>query len=399
MKRCSVLCLLLLPFYCATLLGVEPAQSNSDGFIALFNGKDFTGWRFSDASAVPAEPPVAWKIDAGTIVGLGDANAILASQWDYGNFELEFEWRATQDDYDADLYIHSGRLLHADPIRLKQGLDGGPQENDRGEGGYNASPSGQIGGSGKARKAVPELQKPVGEWNAWKITVRGSTHTLTCNGQEAWNVDDHVLRRGYLGFRVFKGPLEIRNVRLRETDFRSLMNLADWEVYPGYGGAGPLEKHWTTDGDVWTFKGEGPSIVTKKKDYANYELRAEFLFADPDPEMNTGIYLRGVHPWQVEVWQHKWGCGLWGILHGAPEMGKAIPPSMRMENPSGQWNYLEARVENHVVSVWLNGRTTIDRYPIKQVDNRFPDQGGIALQAHYPWKEIRFRNLRVKSLE
>lgn len=27
----------------------------------------------------------------GVIVGSGDPKAILASQWDYGNFELEFE--------------------------------------------------------------------------------------------------------------------------------------------------------------------------------------------------------------------------------------------------------------------------------------------------------------------
>lgn len=207
--------LVLLAFTLVLSLAAARAQD----FVPLFNGRDFTGWRFSDQSAMPKSPPAAWRVEGGVIIGAGDAPAILASQWDYADFELEFEWRATDDAFDADLYIHSGRLLDADPIRMTKALAGGPQENDRGEGQYNAGPKGMIGGSGKARKAVPELQKPAGEWNAWRVVATGGRYSLTCNGREAWSCDDHVPRRGYLGFRVFKGPLEIRNVRLRETGF------------------------------------------------------------------------------------------------------------------------------------------------------------------------------------
>lgn len=392
-------------------LTVSPAPADDAGgadFVPLFNGRDFTGWRFGDSSAAPKEVPAAWKVADGSVVGVGDPGAILASQWDYEDFEFEFEWRAADASFDADLYVHGGRLLEADPIRMAKGLEGGPQETDRGEGGYNAGPKGQIGGGGTRRKAVPELQRPVGEWNTWRIVAEGDTFSLFCNGQLAWENDDHAPRRGYLGFRVFNGPMEFRNLKLREIGYRGLMDMAEWEVYPGYGGDGPLDKHWTRDGDggrLWVFKGPGPSLVTKKKDYTDYRLRAEFLFADPDPaEINTGIYLRGVHPWQAEVWEHKWGSGLWGVLHGHgpagphnQNMGKAIRPDVRMDNPPGQWNYLEVRVEDNVVSMWLNGRTIIDRYPIKKVDPKFPDAGGIGLQAHWPWKEIRFHNLRVKA--
>lgn len=395
--------LVLLAFTLVLSLAAARAQD----FAPLFNGRDFTGWRFSDQSAMPKSPPAAWRVEGGVIIGAGDAPAILASQWDYADFELEFEWRAKDDAFDADLYIHSDRLLGADPIRLTKALAGGPQENDRGEGQYNAGPKGMIGGSGKARKAVPELQKPAGEWNAWRVVATGGRYSLTCNGREAWSCDDHVPRRGYLGFRVFKGPLEIRNVRLRETGFQSLMNIAEWEVYPGFGGRGPLEQHWKTEGLLWTFQGPGPSIVTKRKDFANYHLRVEFLFADPDPtDLNSGIYLRGVHPWQADIWEHKWGSGLWGMLHAyvpaqknIQDLGKVVRPQVRMDNPQGHWNHLEVRIENNVVTTWLNGRVTVDAYPIKQVDPKFPDRGGIGLQAHWPWKEIRFHNLRVKALK
>lgn len=388
------------------------AEFPAAGFVPLFNGTDFTGWRFGDASAAPRELPKAWRVEAGTIVGAGDPDAILATQWDYGDFELEFEWRADHDDVDVDVFVHAGRLLPADPIRITKTLAGGPQENDRGEGFYNASATGSIGGGGSDRRAVPELQQPTGRWNTWTIVAEGPVLSLRCNGREAWRCTDHVPRRGAIGFRVRRGPFALRNVRIRELGAVSLMEMAEWEVYPGFGGNGPLDEHWKRDGLVWTLEGPGPSIVTRRKDFADYELRLEFLFADADPAaINSGVYLRGVHPWQADIWEHAWGSGLWGVLHVSarmasdggreyyPELGKVVRPISRMDNPPGQWNYLEIRVENGAVSTWLNGRPTIDRYPIKRVDPRFPDAGGIGLQAHAPWKRIRFRDIRLRPLD
>ncbi len=124
------------------------------------------------------------------------------------------------------------------------------------------------------------------------------------------------------------------------------MEMTKWEVYPGFGGRGPLDEHWKRDGLVWTLKGPGPSIVTKKKDFRNYQLRLAFLFAAPDPaEINSGVYLRGIHPWQADIWEHKWGSGLWASDMCRPrmakvgdkqfytELGKVIRPDVRMDNP------------------------------------------------------------------
>lgn len=409
-RRLGLLAMLLLS--CLGPTAAVAQEADAAGSVSIFNGTDFTGWRLGDASAMPKQIPAAWTVANSVIVGAGDPAAILASQWDYDDFEFEFEWRAANDAVDADVYVHAGRLLEADPIRITKTLAGGPQETDRGEGFYNASATGSIGGGGNARRAVPELQKPTGEWNVRKIAASGPKFELHCNGKLAWSCTDHVPRKGYLGFRVFKGPLELKNLRLRETGFRSLMNIAEWEVYPGYGGNGPLEKHWKRDGLLWVQSGPGPSLVTRKKDYRNYRLRLEFLFADPNPDsINSGVYLRGVHPWQADIWEHKWGSGLWGVGHVSakmasaggkqyyPELGKVIRPIVRMDNPPGQWNYLEVLVENGVVSTTLNGRPAVDRYPMKKVDPKFPDAGGIGLQTHAPWKEMRFHNIRLQAFD
>jgi hypothetical protein len=79
---------LLLPL---SVLHAAEEPNTADDFVSLFNGKDFTGWRFSDKSAMPKQSPTAWKIENGVIIGSGDKRAILASQWEYEAFELEFD--------------------------------------------------------------------------------------------------------------------------------------------------------------------------------------------------------------------------------------------------------------------------------------------------------------------
>jgi hypothetical protein len=135
------------------------------------------------------------------------------------------------------------------------------------------------------------------------------------------------------------------------------------------------------------------------------------MVADPAVNsVNTGVYLRGVHSWQAEIWQHAWGSGLWGVLHASakqaragsvqyyPALGKAVRPIRRMDHAAGRWNYLEVRVQNDVISTRLNGRPTVDRRPIEQVDPRFPSAGGIGLQGHDPWKDVRFRDIRIMEI-
>jgi hypothetical protein len=56
---------------------------------ALFNGKDLTGWKQMNGKA-------KFNIDKGEIVGttvFGEPNSFLATEKDYGDFVLEFEYK------------------------------------------------------------------------------------------------------------------------------------------------------------------------------------------------------------------------------------------------------------------------------------------------------------------
>ncbi len=123
----------------------------------------------------------------------------LATEKEYGDFELRFEWRALKDKYNSGLFIRSGRKVNANQINLAKG----------GEGGF-------IGGKVKGAKTVPDLQKPAKEWNEWRVLARGDKVTFWCNGKMAWEATGLKPAMGYIGLQAEGAPMEFRKLRIRE---------------------------------------------------------------------------------------------------------------------------------------------------------------------------------------
>lgn len=171
------------------------------GFTALFNGRDFTGWR------VPAGDNGHWKVVDGVIDYDAESEApgdkSLWSEREFGDFELHVDWRIK-----ATPYVNPGVLYvlpdgtHARDITGKELRLALPDSDSgiflRGEGRYQVNiwcwpiGSGEMYGVRTDPKTSPELRaavtprhqadKPVGEWNRFVITVRGKTVTVVLNG-------------------------------------------------------------------------------------------------------------------------------------------------------------------------------------------------------------------------
>ena len=131
-------------------------QEKADGFVSLFNGRDLTDWRFDDSASPPEKLPDNWKVEDGVIKVLGGGSPHLASAKEFGDFELRLEWRGLRDKYNSGLFLRSGKKVGANQINLAHG----------GEGAF-------IGGKLTGAKKVPELQKPAGEWNEWRVLAKG----------------------------------------------------------------------------------------------------------------------------------------------------------------------------------------------------------------------------------
>ncbi len=183
----------------AVALGAAPGSE--DGFRTLFDGKDLANW------IVPEGDNGHWKIADGVIdydarsEAPGSKN--LVSKEQFGNFVLQLEWRIKETPYtnpNIPYILPDG--THA------RGVDGKELKfalPDSDSGVYLRDPSGksQVNiwcwpiGSGEVygyrtdpaqpaavrAGATPRTQadKPVGEWNAFEITLKGDRLTVVLN--------------------------------------------------------------------------------------------------------------------------------------------------------------------------------------------------------------------------
>jgi hypothetical protein len=191
----------------AALVGMAALQADegisekekAEGFKPLFNGKDFTGWRFSGGKEDGAREAPNWKVKDGMILLSGGSEPHLATEREYADFELRFQWRALRDPYNSGLFLRSGQKVGANQINLAKGKEGD-----------------FINGKAKGAKPVPQLQKAAKEWNDWRVLVRGDKVTFWCNGQLAWEAAGIGPAKGYIGIQAEGAPIEFRNLRIRE---------------------------------------------------------------------------------------------------------------------------------------------------------------------------------------
>ena len=159
-------------------------------------------------------------------------------------------------------------------------------------------------------------------------------------------------------------------------------------------------QHWSVkDGEILN-PGTG-AYATTDKDYGDFELVLEYNMA---PKGDSGVYLRGVP--QVQIWdptdekafKHNAQLGsgaLWNNSPGKP--GK--DPLVLADKPAGEWNSLRIVMTGARVSIWLNGKQTVDHATLENYYDRkaaIPAKGPISLQTH--GAPIRWRNLAIREI-
>ena len=157
---------------------------DEDGYIHIFNGTDFTGWRGYNKDDVPK----SWIIEDGVmhIKGSGTGEAHSSDGGDlifahkFKNFELSVDWKVSkgansgifylaQEVKDQQIWIsapESQILDNQNHIDAKLGVDGNRQSTSL----YDMIP------------AKPQNAKPFGEWNNTTITVFKGTVLHAQNG-------------------------------------------------------------------------------------------------------------------------------------------------------------------------------------------------------------------------
>jgi hypothetical protein len=161
-----------------------------------------------------------------------------------------------------------------------------------------------------------------------------------------------------------------------------------------------FSQHWSVkDGEIHN-PGTGP-YATTDKEYGDFELTLEYNMA---PKGDSGVYLRGAP--QVQIWDptdekaHKHGAQLGsGALWNNTKGNAGKDPLVLADKPAGEWNTLRVVMTGSRVSVWLNGKQTVDHAIMENYYDRkaaLPARGPICLQTH--GAPIRWRNIAIREI-
>jgi hypothetical protein len=210
MRRCVFVPLALL---LCLAPDARPAGDNvpPDGFTALFNGKDLTGWKATGNMKV-------WGAENGVIFVQGGGGGWLMTEKEYGDFELRVEYKMTKG---ANSGVGIRSPLQGDPAYVGMEIQ---LIDDVGWPGKLAS----WQHTGSIYNVVPAAKianKPVGEWNRMRIVARGRRVLVEQNGEKLVDadLDDYVKEHGkrhpgisraagHIGFQSYNTRVEFRNV-------------------------------------------------------------------------------------------------------------------------------------------------------------------------------------------
>lgn len=202
----------------------EPDNIPPAGFAALFNGRDLTGWK-----GLVADPPARAKMTAEQLATMQQAattealkhwtvvdgvitydgkNNSLSTAKDYADFEMLVDWKI-QPGGDSGLYLRGSPQIqiwdHADG-------SGGLFNNQK-------NPS----------KPTRKADKPIGEWNRFRILMVGEKVTVYLNDElvvkdvtmeNYWDRKLPIYPTGQIELQHHGNPIFFKNIYIREISSR-----------------------------------------------------------------------------------------------------------------------------------------------------------------------------------
>lgn len=297
---------LLAGFFAFT---INVLAADEEGFTPLFNGRDLAAWVNANCA------PETWSVTNGMIHCTGHPTGAMRTERQYENFILEVEWRHLSSGGNSGVFIW-GTPIAAPGVPFLRGIE--VQVLDHG---YNASGKNQWYtthgdvfpihgahmkpfGRHNGERSFPSEERSKGfpEWNHYRIVCTNGTIRLSVNGKEVSGGEDCNYRKGFLALESEGGPVEFRNIRIKELPSS---NPAPDLVAPNESGFSALFngldlRGWKAS-DRWSADGE--RLHLKKGAPSENNLRTEREFGDaefiidvkPSRDSETpAILIRGV---------------------------------------------------------------------------------------------------------
>lgn len=229
--------ILLLVTACSQKPNTLTSLEKKDGWVLLFNGKDFTGWRQCNGTDMPKNWTIednAMKVFTGEGKEPGQgANGDILYNKIFSNFELSIDWKAGK-------MANSGIFFNVREVPGKPIYFAAPEVQvlDNVDATDNKVASHLAGSLYDMIAADPKTVNPAGEWNTIVIKVLNGKVTHTQNGVKvveyelwtpAWDelvqnskfktfpgFIEGISKEGYIGLQDHGYTVWFRNIKIRE---------------------------------------------------------------------------------------------------------------------------------------------------------------------------------------
>lgn len=217
----AVLIAVSLPLYAVVKAPLSKEKKDDEqGFVSLFNGKDFEGWQ---------GPVKNYSIEKDAFFCKKGTHGKLYTKKQYGDFILRFEFLLTPG---ANNGLAIRAPLTGNPSYT--GMELQILDNTKPQYKKHFRPDQMHGAIYGVLGAKTGHLKPVGEWNSQEVICKGKQVKVTLNGKVILDADVHKLsktktpdgkkhpglmkKKGHLAILGHRDRVGFRNVRIKSLD-------------------------------------------------------------------------------------------------------------------------------------------------------------------------------------
>ena len=408
-------------------------MSDEEGFVSIFNGKDFTGWeglvknpiargKMSKKELAKAQAAANeqmrrdWYIKDGVFGFKGEGYNNICTIKDYADFEMVVDWKITNGG-DSGIYLRGTPQVQIwDIANINDGAQvgsGGLYNNQKNE-----------------RIPLVVADNPVNEWNNFRIKMVGEHVTVWLNGvlvtdnvalENYWDRKSAIFTKEAIELQAHGEDLGFKNIYVREISsgddqlteeeqkdgFKSLLNGKDLDYWIGN------KTDYIVENNELKVrpKNGGHGNLFTVEEYSDFNFRFEFKLT-PGANNGLGIHapLKGDTAYEGKELQildntaaiyanlkpYQYHGSVYGII--AAKTGYL--------NPVGEWNSQEVIVNGDDIKIILNGTVIVDGNIKEATKNGTKDgknhpglkrnKGHIGFLGH--GAPLEFRNIRIKDL-
>ncbi len=407
-----------------------------EGFRAIFNGKDLTGWHGMphfdprDLAKMPKEmrdQKIAewtedakkhWSVENEELVNDGHG-AYLVTDEEYTDYELLIDYK-TVPLADSGIYLKANPQVQIWDFTEKAKFNLGA---DKGSGGLWNNSTGAAG-----KDPLVKADHAFGEWNSFKIRQIGARTSVWLNGQlvvdnaimeNYFDRENPLFAKGPICLQTHGGEIRWKNIYLREIPaeeankilatstadaFKSVFNGKDLT-----GWSGASDNYEVVDGAIRCKEGKG-GILHTSDEYANFVVRLEFKLP---PSGNNGLAIRtdgtgdpayaAMCELQVLDSEHANYAKLDPRQYHGSAYGM-VPAKRGFLRAAGAWNFQEVTVDGSKIKVELNGNVILnaDLSTVTEYMNNTAHPGKDRKSGFFGFAghgdAVSFRNISIKPL-